>query len=119
MAEIEFEIKGKGKKGGDNSLTEIKFTSIKIDKEEKSFDDSVADHKNAKDALSELLSKPADEGSSSDNSSSSDDSSSGLNITTSTSDPNSGGSSHKRKSYKKEKKMKGGKRKSMRRHKHV
>jgi hypothetical protein len=107
MAEIEFEIKGKGKKGDDNSLTEIKFTSIKIGNVEKKIEnDSETDHGKAKEALSELLSKPAVEVGSSE-----------LNVRTDITQD--GGSSHKRKSYKKEKKMKGGKRKSLRRNKHV
>jgi hypothetical protein len=127
MAEVTFVIEGTGKKGADSSLTDITFTKIKIgDKESEEISgDAGPDHKNAKKALSELLSKSADEtGVSESSSPDSDDgklkplvetSVSSLDISTS----NGGGSSHKRKSYKKEKKIKGGKRKSMRRHKHV
>jgi len=102
--EVTFVIEGKGKKGTDNSLTEITFTKIKIGEDEKEIDDTAADHENAKKALSELLSKNTVEGSA-------------------TVIPGpvkfDGGSSHRRKSYKKEKKIKGGKRKSLRRHKYV
>ena len=106
MAEVTFVIEGKGKKGTDNSLTEITFTKIKIGDEERTIVDADADHTKAKEALSELLSKNTVEG-----------------IVTVTDGPKieeiDGGSSHRRKSYKKEKKIKGGKRKSMRRHKYV
>jgi len=90
--EVTFVIEGKGKKEDDKSLTGITFTKIKIGDEERTIEDTDDDHTKAKEALSELLSKNVVVG---------------------------GGSSHKRKSYKKEKKIKGGKRKSMRRNKHV
>jgi hypothetical protein len=124
MDEVTFVIEGTGKKGGDNSLKEIKFTSIKIDNDTLPVTDS-GDHENAKKVLLELLSKSADEtGVSESSSPNSDDGKLKPPVETSVSTldsdtSNGGGSSHKRKSYKKEKKIKGGKRKSMRRHKHV
>jgi len=102
---IEFEIKGTGKKGTDNFLTGITFTNIKIGGEEKKIEnDSETDHQKAKEALSELLSKNTVKGD--------------ATVITSAEEFD-GGSSHRRKSYKKEKKIKGGKRKSLRRHKYV
>jgi hypothetical protein len=99
MDEVTFVIEGKGKKGADSSLIDITFTSIKIGDTgpELISDDKGPDHKSAKDALTKLLSN-AD----------------GPKI-----EEIDGGSSHRRKSYKKEKKIKGGKRKSLRRHKYV
>jgi hypothetical protein len=113
--EVTFVIEGTGKKGADNSLTGITFTKIKIGEDEKEINDTAADHENAKIALSELLSNPAVKGIASVVPT-------GGPTNETTVDPSGemgGGSSHRRKSYKKEKKIKGGKRKSMRRHKHV
>jgi len=115
--EVTFVIEGKGKKEDDKSLTGITFTKIKIGDSElqEITGDSGPEHENAKKVLSELLSQST------------------VKPNETTGDPSvekppdekppdeekKGGSSHKRKSYKKEKKIKGGKRKSMRRNKHV
>ena len=100
---VTFTIEGKGKKEADSSLIDIIFTSIKIgDKApEVISDDEGPDHKSAKDALTKLLSIA------------------GGKVDSPKIEEIGGGSSHRRKSYKKEKKIKGGKRKSMRRHKYV
>jgi hypothetical protein len=98
--EVTFTIEGKGKKGADSSLTDITFTKIKIGDVERRIEDD-ANHTTAKKALTELLTT-------------SDETSDDPKI-----EEIDGGSSHRRKSYKKEKKIKGGKRKSLRRHKYV
>jgi hypothetical protein len=114
MAEVEFVIEGKGTKGDNSSLTGITFTKIKIGEDEKVIEnDSGTDHLKAKEALSELLSNPAVQGIASSVPTSDQ------SVEKPSGEENKGGSSHKRKSYKKEKKIKGGKRKSMRRNKHV
>ena len=114
--EVTFVIEGKGKKEDDKSLTGITFTKITIGNVEKIIEnDAGPEHEIAKKALSELLSENTVKGTA-------------IVIPDGTSDGTSdgpkikeidGGSSHRRKSYKKEKKIKGGKRKSLRRHKYV
>jgi len=125
MAEVTFVIEGEGKKENDNSLTGIRFTHITIDgnKSEKIIDEEPG-HAIAKKVLSELLSQNTVKGNASvvPSGETTDGSSVGTTDGSSvvpTEQENKGGSSHRRKSYKKEKKIKGGKRKSLRRNKHV
>jgi hypothetical protein len=112
--EVTFVIEGKGKKEDDKSLTGITFTKIKIGDSElqEITGDSGPEHENAKKVLSELLSQSTVKPNETTGDQSGDQSGD-------LSDKIDGGSSHRRKSYKKEKKIKGGKRKSMRRNKHV
>jgi len=101
--DVTFTIEGKGKKGADSSLTDITFTKIKIGNKESEeiSGDAGPEHEIAKNALTKLLTT------------------SGGKVDSPKIEEIDGGSSHRRKSYKKEKKIKGGKRKSMRRHKYV